>query len=42
MGEHEFPRAEGIPVFDEDPWPPPTRLEIASIHDHLPTAADPA
>jgi hypothetical protein len=37
-----FPRAEGISVFDEDPWPPPTRLEIASTHDHLPTAADPA
>jgi len=37
-----FPRAEGLSVFNEDLWPPPTRLEIASTDDHLPTAADPA
>jgi polysaccharide pyruvyl transferase WcaK-like protein len=27
-----FPRAEGISVFDEDPWAPPTRLERLAGH----------
>ena len=27
-----FPRAEGISVFDKDPWAPPTRLERLAGH----------